>query len=405
MKLSKALALSLEIMVAHPLRTLLSVVGIVVGVAAVVVMVAAGRGAEESIAASIRSMGTNLIVVNAGRTEIRAGRPRQVGNVTTLVPEDAEAIPGRCPSVARAAPAVSTKMTLRFEDATATTTVVGTTFDGLAIRNLVQAEGRAFDQDEERAMMRVALLGPTVAANLFGDLAPLGQRFRVGRVPFEVVGVLAPKGLDANGVDQDDIVVVPLRTAMRRVLSITHVHSLYVQAIDGAALDRAEAEIRILLRERHRLGDRSDDFTIQNQAALLATERETSRSLTALIGSVAAISLFVGGVGILAVMLISVRERTAEIGLRRALGARRADIRRQFLFESAILAVAGAAFGVILGLAGAFALSRFSSWATLVSWPATFGAVFFSMLLGVLFGSYPAARAARLEPVAALRAE
>jgi len=405
MKLSRNLALSLEIMAAHPLRTLLSVTGIVVGVAAVVLMVAAGRGAEESILERIREMGTNLIVVNAGQTQIVAGRVRQVGTVTTLVPEDASAIAHACPAVARAAPAQSKKATVRFEDTTATTTVFGITPEGFGIRNLTLARGRAFGEDEERALARVAVVGPTVVANLFGGADPIGLRFRIGRVPFEVVGVTTAKGLDANGTDQDDVIAVPLRTAMRRVLAVTHVQSIFVQAADAASLDRAEAEIRALLRERHRLGSKADDFSIQNQATLLATQRATSRSMTTLIGSVAGISLLVGGVGILAVMLIAVRERTGEIGLRRALGGRRADIRLQFLLESSMLAFAGGALGVAAGGGGALLLARLSQWPTAISWPSALVALVFSALLGVLFGSLPAARAARLEPIQALRAE
>jgi len=405
MNLARNVALSCEILTAHKLRTLLSVTGIVVGVAAVVLMVSAGRGAEKRILDRIRAMGTNLIVVNAGQTRMVAGRQRQMATVTTLVPEDAAAVAHECPSVVLASPALTRKSSARFETNTSNTNVLGMTLEGFRIRNITVFSGRAFDEFENRARRRVAVLGPTSAANLFGQTDPLGLPFRIGRVPFEVIGVTEPKGVDANGVDQDDLIIVPLETAMRRVFNVTHVDMIYVQARDREALDAAEHEIGDLLRRRHRLRDKPDDFTVQNQATLLETERETSRSMTLLIGSVAGISLLVGGIGILAVMLISVRERTREIGLRRAVGAMRRDIRNQFLFESGLLAGAGGLSGVLLGAGGAWAATALGYWDTVISWPAIVIAFGFSTTLGVVFGLYPALRAARLEPTEALRAE
>jgi len=405
MKLSRNLSLSYEILAAHTLRTLLSMLGIIVGVGAVVLMVAAGKGAEKRILDRIRDMGTNLIVVNAGQTRIVAGRQRQMATVTTLVADDATAIVASCPSVQRAAPAMSKKLSVRFGAETANTNVVGMTPDGFGIRNIEIASGRTFDTEESRGRRRVAILGPTVVANLFGVGDPVGQRIRIGRVPFEVVGVTRPKGMDANGADQDDLIIVPLTTAMRRLFNVTYVDRIYVQAAHAGALSRAENEVRDLLRQRHRLRGRSDDFTIQNQATLLKTERETSRSMTLLVGGAAGISLLVGGVGILAVMLISVRERTGEIGLRRAAGARKRDIRDQFLLEAAILSCTGGIIGVASGVAGATLLSRLGYWETVVSWRAAAGGFLFAASLGIVFGLYPALRAAELEPIEALRAE
>lgn len=405
MKLIRNIVLSLEILAAHKLRTGLSILGVVVGVAAVILMVAAGRGGEQNILNRIRGMGTDLVSVNAGQVQIIAGRQRQMSAVTTLVPADAEAIVERCPSVLRAAAVQSKKVSVRWQDQTVNTTVYGMGLEGLEIRNVELDRGRFFSDAEERALMRVALMGPTAARNLFQDADPIGQSIRLGRVPFEVVGLTEAKGIDVNGVDQDDLIVIPLRTAMRRVLNVTHVETIYARARDSESLVRAEEEIRAVLRDRHRLGGKADDFTIQNQATLLAAEHETSRSLTLLIGSVAGISLLVGGVGVLAVMLISIRERTGEIGLRRALGARRRDIKVQFLFESALLAGSGGAVGVLLGAGSAAALSTLTDWPAPVSWPAAFGAFLFSALLGLFFGLYPATRAARLEPIQALRSE
>lgn len=405
MQAARNIAMSCEILAAHKLRTLLSVTGIVVGIATVVLMVSAGRGAEKKILDRIRQMGTNLIVVNAGQTRIVAGRQRQTSIVTTLEIDDARAVAAECASVKLAAPAVTKKLSTRWEDENANTNVVGITPEGFRVRNIAIAQGRTFDADEDRARRRVAVLGPTAAANLFGRTDPLGLSIRIGRVPFEVIGLTEPKGMDANGVDQDDLILVPLGSAMRRLFNVDHIDTIYVQAESADALDRAESEIRGLLRQRHRLRDKPDDFTIQNQATLLAAEREAAQSMTLLIGSVAAISLAVGGIGILAVMLIAVRERTPEIGLRRALGATRRDIRLQFLLESGLLAGSGGVIGVVAGIGAALAVSQLGYWETIVSWPAVVAGFGFSVAVGLLFGIYPAVRAAALEPIEALRAE
>lgn len=405
MKLSKNVVLSLEILAAHKLRTALSVLGIVVGVAAVVVMVSIGKGAEKRILDQIRAMGTNLVTVSAGQTRLVAGRQRQMTTVTTLMPADAQAIVQDCPSVAAVAPATSKKLAVRWETENTNTTVLGMTPEGFAVRDMALATGRLFDADEDRASRRVAVLGPTAVENLFGNSDPVGQTIRIGRVPFEVIGVTRPKGVDPNGLDQDDVVIVPLGAAMRRLANVIYIQTIYVQAEDSKLLERAEQEIRDVLRRRHRLEGKPDDFTIQNQATLIAGERETAQSMTLLVGSVAGISLVVGGVGILAVMLISVRERVHEIGLRRAVGATRGDIRNQFLLESAMLAALGGMVGVLIGVATTMAASAYGAWDAIVSWESAAVAFVFSVTLGILFGIYPAVRAASMEPIEALRSE
>ncbi|MFP4028404.1 MAG: ABC transporter permease [Candidatus Brocadiia bacterium] len=406
MKLSRNIILSCEILAAHKLRTLLSTIGIVIGVAAVILIVSLGRGAEEEIITRIKNMGTNLIVVNAGQTRIIAGRRRQMEQVTTLKAKNAEAIRRRCPAVANTAAAANKNMKVRWGGEERKTEVVGMEQQGLYIRNYSVARGRPFDESEDRARRRVAVIGPTVVEDVFGDGDPLGARLRIDRVPFEVIGVTAPKGMDADGQDQDDIVIVPLQTAMRRLFNVSHLDSIYVQAMSEDKLEEAENQIRPVLREQHRLKEgQPDDFTVQNQSELLETQQETSRAMTRLVGSVAGISLLVGGIGILAVMLVSVRERTREIGLRRAVGAMRRDIRNQFLFESGLLAGTGGLAGVLIGVGGAWAASAFGQWNAVISWPAIVVAFSFSAALGIIFGLYPALRAAGLEPTEALRAE
>ena len=405
MKLARNVLLSCEILAAHKLRTLLSVAGMAVGVAAVILMVSVGQGAERRLLERLRRMGTNLLVVNAAPARRLAARERQSDVATVLVPADARAIEEECPSVRRAAAAVNRTFPVKWESRSASTNVVGTSPEGLLLRSVRVKSGRAFDEEEERAKRRVAVLGPTVVERLFGREDPVGRQFLIGRVPFEAVGVAVARGTDMNGTDQDDLVFIPLETAMRRLLNIPYVQSLYVEAAGGEVLGRAEEEVRELLRDRHPSRGRAEPYTLQNQTRLVAAERATARSMTLLIGTVAGISLLVGGVGILAVMLISVRDRTREIGLRRAVGARRRDIGLQFLLEAALLAGAGGAAGLGAGAGAAWAASRLGYWDAVLSWPAAALSVGFSLAVGLGFGLYPALRAARLEPIQALRSE
>jgi putative ABC transport system permease protein len=351
-------------------------------------------------------MGTDLIIVNAAPARLMIGRQRTVATVTTLTPEDARAIADECSFVVATAPAVNKSLVVRWEGNNTTTTVTGMAADGFRIRNIAFGSGRGFDADEDCSRRRVAVLGPTVLKNVFGSADPIGQQIRIGRVPFEVIGVTRARGIDANGADQDDMVLVPLETALRRLLNIPYIHSIYIQARDSQRLLGVERDVRELLRERQRLAEsRPDTFTIQNQTTLLKTERETAHSMTLLIGSVAGIALLVGGVGILAVMLIAVRERTREIGLRRAVGARRRDVQIQFLLEAALLAGTGGILGILAGLAATRASAALGTWDTVFSWPSAALGFAFSVTVGVVFGLYPALRAARLEPIAALRSE
>jgi putative ABC transport system permease protein len=404
-KLARSLQLSLQLLAAHRLRTALSVSGLLAGVAAVIVMVAVGKGAERRVLERVRAMGTDLLVINAAPAARLAGRQRQSATMTTLRVQDATAIAEESYLALRAAPAVNANLVARREDRNANTTVMGTTPDGLRIRNMRAHTGRLFDELEDREQRRVALLGPTLARNLFGTEDPVGREIRVGRVPFDVISVLQPRGVDVGGADLDNVLVIPLATAMRRVLNIPYVHMLFVQARSSGQLEALEQEVREILLRRHgaRTGA-AEPFTVRNQAVLLRTERAAALAINRLIIGVAALALTIGGIGIIAVMLMSVRERVREIGLRRALGARRKDIQLQFVLESAMLATAGGAAGIILGLVIAAAASLLGAWDLIVPWSAAAFAFACSALLGLAIGVIPAARAARLDPVDALRA-
>jgi len=403
-KLSRTIRLSLHILAAHKLRTLLSVVGGVVGVASVILMVAVGRSAEASVLARIRAMGTDMLMISAAPPRLVAGRERQGEIVASLLPADVSVLRDECAGIVRAAGAFDKSMVARHDSSNVTTTVQGLAPEGLVIRGFALETGRFHDDDDERTRRRVAVIGPVVAVNLFGGRDPVGLPIRLGTVPFEVIGVTSARGADANGVDQDNVILVPLETALRRLFNVPHLRTIYLQAQDSAMLARVEADVRELLRARRRLGDgQVDTFKILNQATLLDSQRQTARFLTLLIGSVATIALLVGGVGILAVMTMSVRERTREVGLRRALGARRRDILVQFLLEATILAGLGGLVGASLGLLGSALVG--ASWSVAVSWPTVVTAFCTAVVVGLLFGIYPAHRAATLAPVAALRAE
>lgn len=397
--------MSCKILTAHKLRTSLCISSVAVGVVAVVVMVSMGRGAQKRILDMIHGMGTNLIVVNAGHITLVGGRERQAAIVTTLRPGDADAIQDHCASVAEVALETSRKMNVQWESENLMTDVVGVTPAAIRVRNIEIEMGRFFDLVENDTAQRVALVGSVIVEKLFNGENPVGHQIRIGRAPFEVVGVMKAKGVDANGVDRDDRVLIPIKTAMHRLIRTTYIQKIHIQIAKYEQLQRAETEIRELLRERHRLRDKPDDFTIQNQVTLAQTEKESTRTLILLIGSVASISLLVGGIGILAVMLTACRERRREIGLRRAIGARRRDIRIQFLLESLIIAGLGGFFGASLGMLSTFLASKLGGWTAIVSWDAIAAGLTLSAMVGLIFGSYPALKAAALEPIEALRTE
>jgi putative ABC transport system permease protein len=406
MKIVKNILISKKILLERKVRTILSLSGIIIGVCAVIVMVAVGKGTEEKVVSQITKMGSNLLLVNAGQVKIIAGRARQVKVVTTLELKDADSIRNEAGSVKYVAPAQTKKLQVKFENLSTKTNVVGTTSAITEVQNYSLAEGRFFDDEEDRGFRRVAVVGQTVVENIFEKQDPIGKIIRIGKVPFEVIGVLSPKGLDINGMDQDDQIFVPVRTALRRVFNLTYINAIYVKVKDSSLMDQAEKELSSILRGKHHIkDDKADDFTIQNQATVLETQKESSKAFTLLIGSIAAVSLLVGGIGILAVMLISIRERIKEIGIRRAVGAKRRDILIQFLSEALILSISGGVIGVIIGIAVSMLIAIFSGWPLVISINAVAASFLSTFVIGIFFGVYPARKAALSDPIKALQFE
>jgi len=406
MKIVKNILISKKILLERKVRTALSLSGVIIGVCAVIIMVAVGRGTEEKIISQITKMGSNLLLVNSGQVKIIAGRARQVKEVTTLELKDADSILNEAESVKNVAPAQTKKLQVKFENLSTKTSIVGTTLDITDVQNYTLAQGRFFDDDEDKGLRRVAVMGQTVVENIFERQDPIGKIIRIGKVPFEVIGVLSSKGLDVNGMDQDDQIFIPVRTALRRLFNLTYINAIYIKVKDSSLMDRAEKEINAILREKHHLREgKADDFTIQNQATVLETQRESSKAFTLLIGSIAAISLIVGGIGILVVMLISIKERTKEIGIRRAVGAKRRDILLQFFSEALILSIGGGVIGVIIGITVSVVVAFFAGWPFIISINAIVAALLSTFIIGIFSGVYPARKAALLDPIKALQFE
>ena len=404
----QTLKIALRALRTNKMRSFLTMLGIIIGISAVIAMMAVGSGARHVISQQIASIGSNIILVIPGSTT-SGGLRTGTGGAQTLTSDDVKAIMNECPSVEMAAPSTRSSALLVYGNMNWSTVVMGTTPELFAIREWGVAAGRSIEQQDVDSAAKVCLLGQTVAENLFGSADPIGRIIRIKKVPFIVIGLLDRKGQSPQGQDQDDAVFVPLRTAQRnlvRTQTPNMVGAVMVKAKSEELLGRAEEEIQGLLNQRHRITNgKEPDYSTRNLSEILAVAEQSSKAMSLLLGAVASISLIVGGIGIMNIMLVSVTERTREIGIRMAIGARKSDILLQFLTEAVLLTMIGGVTGIILGAAGATVVSSILSWPTLISAESISIAFIFSAVVGIFFGFYPARKAASLNPIDALRYE
>ena len=399
-----ALQLALRALWRNKTRAMLTTLGVVIGVGSVIAMLGIGGGAQERIAAQLASMGTNSLVVRPGSVT-RGGVRTGAGGVTTLTREDADAI-AELPDVVAVAPSVRASAQVRYRGTNWGTAIQGVTPDYASVRSWPLTEGEFISRRHVQGASHVCVLGQTVARELFGLLSPLGQSVVIKGLACRVIGVLSVKGATAWGSDQDDAIFAPITTVQRKLKGITHIERIELVARDREASFRLIKEIKRLLRQRHRLREgQPDDFRMYNRAELAETSEESARVFTWLLGSIASVSLLVGGIGIMNIMLVSVTERTREIGIRMALGARQRDILWQFLLEALALSIAGGVLGILFGLGGALAVARLSELPVSVTLGSVVIAFLFAGLVGVFFGLHPARKASRLRPIEALRYE
>jgi putative ABC transport system permease protein len=406
----QALRIALRSLRVNKLRTALTMLGIMIGVGAVIAMVSIGSGAQARVAEQIQSLGSNLIIVLSGSSNA-AGVRLGHGSQLTITEDDAAAIAREVPLIQVAAPSSRGTAQIVYGNLNWSTQIQGITADYFEARDWPVDAGRPVLNEDVDGATKIALLGQTTAENLFGDADPIDQIIRIKKVPFTVVGVLSRKGQSSWGQDQDDVVMIPLSTAKKKVLGVSQANARSVNAISvkvraGEDMAEAEAQVRALLRQRHRLQPyQDDDFWLRNLSEVLQTQEESSKVMTYLLAAIASVSLLVGGIGIMNIMLVSVTERTREIGLRMAVGARARDILTQFLVEALTLSLIGGVIGIALGVSGSNAISYLAEWRTVLSAEAVVVAFGFAAAIGIFFGFYPARKASRLDPIEALRYE
>ncbi len=389
----------------NKMRSFLTMLGIIIGVAAVIAMLAIGQGAEFSVQQQINALGTNVLIVLPGSQQtggLRVG----AGSMTTLTEDDAFAIQKECPAVSLVSPGTRAGGQVIAGNLNWATGIEGTGPDYLEIRKWSVEYGDFYTDQDVKAASKVCVLGKTVADNLFPESSPVGQTIRIRNVPCKVIGVLSRKGQNAMGQDQDDIILAPYTTVLRRLTWYPYLRQILVSATSPANIAVAQTQISELLRMRHKIAPYDpDDFTIRNQADLAATANATTQILTILLASIASVSLLVGGIGIMNIMLVSVTERTREIGIRMSVGARGWDILTQFLIEALVLSLLGGIIGILLGVGGSSAISKIAKWPTIITAFSIVLSFGFSIAIGIFFGFYPARKAAQLNPIDALRYE
>ena len=399
----KSISIAMIALKSNKTRFFLASLGIMIGIAAVIVMVAIGKGSHHEVMSVIAKMGENLLTINAGEMKRRGGRLRLAGNVTTLNLRDVDYLEQEVSGLTLVAPFEIKEMKVKYQQSLTSTNVAGSTFEFLETRNYEIASGEMFSERDQKLGAKVAVIGKTVIKNMFGEDDPLGKTVRINAIPFKIIGVFGAKGLDSDGVDQDDILLIPINSMLRRILNQTYISTIYAKADSRKNIKRVKTQIKIVLRDRHKiLDDAENDFTIISQLDLENLKAETSELFTRLIVGVAAISLVVGGIGILAVMLISVKERTREIGVRRAVGATKGDIIGQFLLESIFLGLFGGFFGVVLGVGITFLVTAWGVGNLLLDANSIYISTGVCIMIGIIFGLFPAIKASRLDPMVAL---
>ena len=407
MTLLMIIRVAFRALIRNKMRAALTMLGIIIGVSAVIAMVSIGQGASASVQAQIESIGTNLLFLSAGAQNVGGVRSGTGDSGTnTLTVEDLEAVKREVPSVSMVSPAVNARSQLVAGNMNWNTSVQGVSEQYPEIRKWTVQSGTFFTDADVRTAGRVIVIGQTLADNLYPGTDAVGQTIRVMNLPFRVVGVMARKGQDQQGRDQDDIAFAPYTTVQKKVLGSPRVQIAYVSAVSQDATYTAQQQITELLRQRHKLNaSDGNDFTVRNMTDVADAANETSNTMTILLACIAGVSLLVGGIGIMNIMLVSVTERTREIGIRMAIGARSSAVRSQFLIESIVLSLTGGTIGIILGVVLSLAIPKLLGWPTLVSTMAIFGSVLFSAAVGIFFGYYPARKAAALDPIEALRYE
>ena len=391
-------------LIANKMRSILTMLGIIIGVAAVIALVSIGNGVKQDIQNSISSLGSNLLMVMPGAPRTPGVRP-SAGSMKSLKVSDYEAI-SKLDGVKAASPMTNGSYVVIYQNKNWTTSVSGVSYNYLDVNNWSMKSGRFLSEKNVQNRERVAVVGKTVVKNLFGDEDPVGDEIRVKNIPFRIIGVLNSKGSGAMGNDQDDMVIIPYTTAMERVEGVDYLRMIYVVGKDENGIDRLQSDIENLLRVRHGIKDTNlDDFNIQNMNSIMETMEETTGTLTLFLGAVAAISLVVGGIGIMNIMLVSVTERTREIGVRKALGATYSVIVTQFLIEAVVISLMGGIIGIILGIGSSKLIGMASGMSTVISVPTIVMSFAFSMAIGLIFGIYPARKAAKLNPIDALHYE